>query len=190
MSEYIQVKDGKMLAAYCGPLPVGDEYKQIPDNWPHFVPGLDVRNFDAAWNLRPLMDRIAEGLVSVSSAEVVEGEMIRAKSQLERYRDSLDALPNGQKIVEAADGSLTLQAMTHAEQVADGQLTAQVAYSLDLADCEIARKAAYADEADPIYMMAVRGEMNEATGSPYTMDDWQAKVAEIKVRYPKPIQPK
>ncbi|HOX32043.1 MAG TPA: hypothetical protein PLB91_06910 [Spirochaetales bacterium] len=186
MSEYIRVKDNKMLAAYCGPLPKGTEYRKVPDGWPHFVPGLDVRNFDTAWSLRPLADRIAEGLVVVSEAEVVEGETIRAMTQLERYRDGLDTLPPGKKVVETTDGTLSLEPMTRAEQVAAGQLTAQVAYSLDLADCEVLRKAAYIDEADPIYMMAARGEINETTGAPYTLEDWKNKVAEIKKRYPKP----
>ena len=38
------------------------------------------------------------------------------------------------------------------------------------------RKAAYTDEADPLYFMAQRGEA--------TMAEWEAKVAEIKARYP------
>jgi hypothetical protein len=186
MNEYIQVKDGVMVAAFCGLQPRGDEFKQVPDGWPHFIPGLAVRNFDAAWRLRPLADRIAEGLVSISNAEVLDGETVRAKDQLERYRDGLDQLPKGQKVVKIADGTLSLQPMSRAELITTGQLNAQVAFSLDLDDCEVARKSAYADEADPIYMMAVRGEINAATGSPYTMDDWKAKIAEIKKRFPKP----
>jgi hypothetical protein len=39
------------------------------------------------------------------------------------------------------------------------------------------RRVAYALEADPLFFKAQRGEA--------TMDDWQAKVAEIKARYPK-----
>jgi hypothetical protein len=38
------------------------------------------------------------------------------------------------------------------------------------------RKAAYADEADPIFFMMQRGEA--------TQEEWQAKIAEIKARYP------
>lgn len=40
-----------------------------------------------------------------------------------------------------------------------------------------ARKAAYAAEADPLFFKAQRGEA--------TMEEWQAKVAEIKTRFPK-----
>jgi hypothetical protein len=39
------------------------------------------------------------------------------------------------------------------------------------------RKAAYIIEADPLFFKAQRGEA--------TMEEWQAKVAEIKARYPK-----
>jgi hypothetical protein len=43
---------------------------------------------------------------------------------------------------------------------------------------EAARKAAYADEADPLFFKAQRGEA--------TLEEWQAKIAEIKARFPKP----
>ena len=39
------------------------------------------------------------------------------------------------------------------------------------------RKAAYITEADPLFFKAQRGEA--------TMNEWQAKVAEIKTRFPK-----
>lgn len=45
---------------------------------------------------------------------------------------------------------------------------------------EAARRAAYVLEADPIYFMAQRGEA--------TVEEWQAKVAEIKARYPYPAE--
>jgi hypothetical protein len=40
------------------------------------------------------------------------------------------------------------------------------------------RRAAYTNEADPIFMMAQRGKA--------TMEDWLAKIAEIEARYPYP----
>lgn len=42
------------------------------------------------------------------------------------------------------------------------------------------RKVAYPVESDPIFFMAQRGEA--------TMDEWTAKVAEIKARYPYPTE--
>jgi hypothetical protein len=43
---------------------------------------------------------------------------------------------------------------------------------------EAKRKAAYQQEADPLFFMSQRGEA--------TVEEWQAKVAEIKARYPYP----
>lgn len=43
---------------------------------------------------------------------------------------------------------------------------------------EFSRRAAYVVEADPIFFMAQRGEA--------TMAEWEAKVAEIKARFPYP----
>lgn len=45
---------------------------------------------------------------------------------------------------------------------------------------EALRQAAYASESDPIFFMAQRGEA--------TMEEWTAKVAEIKARYPYPTE--
>ena len=44
---------------------------------------------------------------------------------------------------------------------------------------QAARAEAYRNESDPIFFMAQRGEATEA--------EWQAKVAEIKARFPYPI---
>lgn len=45
---------------------------------------------------------------------------------------------------------------------------------------ESARRAAYTTEADPLFFMSQRGEA--------TVEEWQAKVAEIKARYPYPAE--
>ena len=45
------------------------------------------------------------------------------------------------------------------------------------AEAEANRKAAYIDEADPLFFKAQRDEA--------TLQEWQDKVAEIKARYPK-----
>lgn len=44
-------------------------------------------------------------------------------------------------------------------------------------EAERNRKAAYAAEADPLFFKAQRGEA--------TVEEWQAKIAEIKARFPK-----
>ena len=62
----------------------------------------------------------------------------------------------------------------------DAEIAAEVARLNALEPARIAgenRRAAYAAEADPLFFKAQRGEA--------TMAEWQAKVAEIKTRYPK-----
>jgi len=47
-----------------------------------------------------------------------------------------------------------------------------------LAQAQAARAAAYSAEADPLFFKSQRGEA--------TVDDWKAKIAEIKARIPDP----
>ena len=65
-------------------------------------------------------------------------------------------------------------------QPSDAEIEAEVARLTALEPARIAtenRRAAYITEADPLFFKAQRGEA--------TMDEWQAKVAEIKSRWPK-----
>jgi hypothetical protein len=65
-------------------------------------------------------------------------------------------------------------------QPSDAEIEAEVARLTALEPARIAtekRRAAYTIEADPLFFKAQRGEA--------TMEEWQAKVAEIKARYPK-----
>jgi len=65
-------------------------------------------------------------------------------------------------------------------QPTEAEIAAEVARLEALEPIRIAienRKAAYIAEADPLYFKAQRGEA--------TMEEWQAKVAEIKARFPK-----
>jgi hypothetical protein len=60
------------------------------------------------------------------------------------------------------------------------EITAEVARLQALEPARIAgknRQAAYINEADPLFFKAQRGEA--------TMEEWQAKIAEIKARFPK-----
>lgn len=47
-------------------------------------------------------------------------------------------------------------------------------------EAQAARSAAYITEADPLFFKAQRGEA--------TIEEWEAKVAEIRARYPYPTQ--
>jgi predicted P-loop ATPase len=65
-------------------------------------------------------------------------------------------------------------------QPSDAEIEAEVARLTALKPARIAtenRRAAYMAESDPLFFKAQRGEA--------TMDEWQAKVAEIKTRFPK-----
>ena len=65
-------------------------------------------------------------------------------------------------------------------QPSDAEIEAEVARLTALEPARIAtenRRAAYITEADPLFFKAQRGEA--------TMEEWQAKVQEIKARFPK-----
>ena len=64
--------------------------------------------------------------------------------------------------------------------VTDSQIEAEIARLQALEPARIAgenRRVAYINEADPLFFKAQRGEA--------TMEEWQAKIAEIKARFPK-----
>jgi hypothetical protein len=81
-------------------------------------------------------------------------------------------------IVNVQTGEVTTVALT-AEEIAERE-----AYERDVLPGELRkavernRAAAYAVEADPLFFKAQRGEA--------TTDEWTAKVAEIKARFPYP----
>ena len=65
-------------------------------------------------------------------------------------------------------------------QPTEAEITAEVARLTALEPARIAtenRRSAYIAEADALFFKAQRGEA--------TMEEWQAKVAEIKARFPK-----
>ena len=69
---------------------------------------------------------------------------------------------------------------TEQTQPSDAEIETEVARLTALEPARIAtenRRSAYITEADPLFFKAQRGEA--------TMEEWQAKVAEIKARWPK-----
>ena len=69
---------------------------------------------------------------------------------------------------------------TNQTQPTEAEITAEVARLTALEPARIAtenRRSAYIVEADALFFKAQRGEA--------TMEEWQAKVAEIKARFPK-----
>jgi len=76
-------------------------------------------------------------------------------------------------IVNAVTGEVSVVEMT-AEEIAQQEIVVEVTREFQEAN----RAAAYAAEADPLFFKAQRGEA--------TTDEWTAKVAEIKARFPYP----
>jgi len=95
-----------------------------------------------------------------------------------RKIDAIQSLRPGAEWVLRGDELEWLDA--NQSQPSDAEIEAEVARLTALEPARIAtenRRAAYIAEADPLFFKAQRGEA--------TMKDWQAKVAEIKERFPK-----
>jgi hypothetical protein len=85
--------------------------------------------------------------------------------------------PNAEWVLRGDDLEWLDQNQT---QPTDAEIDAEVARLTALEPARIAtenRRAAYIAEADPLFFKAQRGEA--------TMEEWQAKVADIKARFPK-----
>ena len=76
-------------------------------------------------------------------------------------------------IVNAMTGEQTIRPWT------DEEIAASMAPPSKAVQ-EESRRVAYVNEADPLFFMAQRGEA--------TVEEWQAKVAEIKARFPYPAE--
>jgi hypothetical protein len=89
----------------------------------------------------------------------------------------LNLRPGAQWVLRGDDLEWLDQSQT---RPTDAKIDAEVARLTALEPARIAtenRRAAYITEADPLFFKAQRGEA--------TMEEWQAKVAEIKTRFPK-----
>ena len=128
---YLRVIDSKMVASFDGPMPEGNDIVRVPANWPYFLPGLNVRNFGEDWALRPLADRIADGLVVVGKAEKIVGEEVVAKDVYERVRDGLDKAPPGMKLATAEDGVMSWEPIPTAERVTAGEITRETGVTIE-----------------------------------------------------------
>lgn len=92
--------------------------------------------------------------------------------------DALQSLRFGAQWVLRGDDLEWLD--TNQTQPTEAEITAEVARLTALEPARIAtenRRSAYIVEADPLFFKAQRGEA--------TVEEWQAKVAEIKARFPK-----
>ena len=87
------------------------------------------------------------------------------------------------QVVTIDDGTGAFDAAGNPVQLDQAKVNAAaiiVAQEQALATAQRNRAAAYTSEADPLFFKAQRGEA--------TIEEWQAKVAEIRSRYPYPTQ--
>jgi len=97
--------------------------------------------------------------------------MIKKSDALQSLRPSAEWVLRGDDL-EWLDQSQT--------QPTDAEISNEIQRLTSLEPARIAtenRRAAYIAEADPLFFKAQRGEA--------TMEEWQAKVADIKARFPK-----
>ncbi len=80
--------------------------------------GRDIREYDAEYTLRPLADRVADGLVAVPPGYVADGETVREMTTVEKIKAGFMDLPPGMKIE-----SDELVPMTDREMYNSGQIT-------------------------------------------------------------------
>lgn len=94
-----------------------------------------------------------------------------------RHRAIYNLYPN---VVTIDDGAGALDSQGNQVIVDEAAVAAEIQRLEPIKAAEQAdakRKSAYISEADPLFFKAQRGEA--------TMQEWQAKVAEIKNRFPK-----
>ena len=171
MSEYIIIKDSKIVEHLCGSVP--DGAIAVPDGFSGTV-GMDAGEFNADWSIKKLSDRIAAGFVSVPSGfkvlneeivpmtlqEKVDAKLvtidaehvldtkhgepfIREKTSNEKIRDGLSNRPKGYKIVENSStyDGLSLSALSLKEQVEIGDITQQTADTIQALSMRAERDA-------------------------------------------------
>ena len=83
-------------------------------------------------------------------------------------------------VVTIDDGAGAFDADGNSVAINESAVVAEIERLIPIAkakEAERNRKAAYTAESDPLFFKAQRGEA--------TMEEWQAKVAEIKARFPK-----
>ncbi len=142
--EYVIVAGGKVVEHCCGSLQEGLDCRPVPDKF-LFIPNLPVASYDANWNLLPLAQRIAAGLVTVASTEKIVGDRIEPKTVPELVRDGIKKRPPGSTLDKDADGNAILRPSTITEQVAVGDMTQATADTINAINVRADRNALLAD---------------------------------------------
>ena len=172
--EYIEIKSNIITGHYCGAMPEKDnpaiEYR-IVENCAANI-GDDIRLYTdlQAGTKKPLAQLVKEGLVPVPEGKKLNeaGTDFVDMTEAEKVSAGLIQLKADEKV----EGAYVVK-KTEKEQY-DAGLISKEEYN---AYIDRQREAAYRQEADPLGMQVMRGEVEKT--------EWLAKIAEIKQRYPK-----
>ena len=172
--EYIEIKSNIITGHYCGAIPEKDnpaiEYR-IVENCAANI-GDDIRLYTdlQAGTKKPLAQLVKEGLVPVPEGKKLNeaGTDFVDMTEAEKVSAGLIQLKADEKV----EGAYVVK-KTEKEQY-DAGLISKEEYN---AYIDRQREAAYRQEADPLGMQVMRGEVEKT--------EWLAKIAEIKQRYPK-----
>ena len=172
--EYIEIKSNIITGHYCGAMPEKDnpaiEYR-IVENCAANI-GDDIRLYTdlQAGTKKPLTQLVEEGLVPVPEGKKLNeaGTDFVDMTGAEKVAAGLIQLKADEKV----EGAYVVK-KTEKEQY-DAGLISKEEYN---AYIDRQREAAYRQEADPLGMQVMRGEVEKT--------EWLAKIAEIKQRYPK-----
>ena len=172
--EYIEIKSNIITGHYCGAIPEKNtpaiEYR-IVENCAANI-GDDIRMYTdlQAGTKKPLAQLVKEGLVPVPEGKKLNeaGTDFVDMTEAEKVSAGLMQLKADEKV----EGAYVVK-KTEKEQY-DAGLISKEEYN---AYIDRQREAAYRQEADPLGMQVMRGEVEKTK--------WLAKIAEIKQRYPK-----
>ena len=172
--EYIEIKNNIIIGHYCGDMPKQKdpaiEYRIIENCAANI--GDDARIYsDVAKGIKkPLKQLVEEGLVLVPKGKKLNeiGTDFVDMTEAEKVAAGLIQLKPDEKV----EGECIVK-KTEKELYDEGMLSKEE-YNLYIDEL---RQAAYQQEADPLGMQVLRGELDKT--------EWLAKIDEIKQRYPK-----
>ena len=172
--EYIEIKSNIITGHYCGAMPEKHdpaiEYR-IVENCAANI-GDDIRLYTdlQAGTKKPLAQLVKEGLVPVLEGKKLNetGTDFEDMSEAEKVAAGLIQLKADEKVEGAYVVKKTEKEKYNAGLISKEEYNAYI---------DRQREAAYRQEADPLGMQVMRGDIDRS--------EWLAKIAEIKQRYPK-----
>ena len=172
--EYIEIKDNIIIGHYCGQLPEQTnpeiEYKAVTGCVVNI--GDDVRIYESieAGIKKPLAQLINEELITIPNGKKLNevGTDFVDLTDAEKVAAGIISLKSDEKI----DGDYIVKKTK--KELYDGSLITATEYN---AYIDTVREVAYRQEADPLGMQVLRGDIDREV--------WLAKIEEIKKRFPK-----